>query len=205
MVRYGRKNPPTWEQLQRRSKRYEIKGYKRWIDPFPTVHGTVPEKIVYAALSRRNIQFHFLNDFQISIPELEIFRKYQADFIIPAEKIIIEVNGYIWHSKPAAIESDAFKYALYEAMGYTVLVWWDYDILENVNKLFLQEPRLNRYQGDDSGADELPVVARSKVDSSQGIRTRNYRRAQRISYRKKPVQFGKKKRKVTSSYTVRIK
>lgn len=51
--------------------------------------------------------------------EIQLDKFYQADFIIPSAKIIIEVQGAFWHSKPATIDSDAYKFALYEVSGYT--------------------------------------------------------------------------------------
>ena len=76
---------------------------EQWIDPFPVGFGTLPEKLVYAELTRRNIPFYYLNDIRAQIPEIEFDQWYQADFVIPSLKIIIEVQGAYWHSKPAAI------------------------------------------------------------------------------------------------------
>ena len=129
-----------------------------------------------------------------------MFKKYQADFVIPNHKIIIEVQGAFWHSKDAAIESDAFKFALYQMMGYRVFAWWDFDILKNVNELFLQIPELNAYMADNSEAHELAPYDRTKVDTSQGIRTLNQRRGQRLAYRKKPVTLRSKRRKTYKGY-----
>ena len=188
------------EQRAKRRDTQVVRGYKKWIDPFPHIHGTLPEKMVYAALSRRGINFYFLNNVQIAIPEIEMFKKYQADFVIPNHKIIIEVQGAFWHSKDAAIESDAFKFALYQMMGYRVFAWWDFDILKNVNELFLQIPELNAYMADNSEARELAPYDRTKVDTSKGIVTLNQRRGQRLAYRKKPVTLRSKRHKTYKGY-----
>lgn len=186
---------------ERAELKNSIKGYKRWIDPFPNVHGTLPEKIVYAELSRRGIPFLFLNDINFNIPEIQFNKDYQADFVIPSLRLIIEVQGAFWHSKPATVEADAFKFAIYETTGWKVLAWWDYEIIGNVNALFNATPELYAVShGNTTGlSQELPVQKRTKVDTSKGIRTLNRRRAQRVAYKKKPVKM-KTNTKVFASY-----
>lgn len=199
-MRYGRRNPLSKVQKENRLKQYSVRGGKKWIDPYPQIHGTYPEKIVYAELSARGIPFYFLNQFATSIPELNIFKEYQADFWLPNQKIIIEVQGFFWHTKPGAIESDAFKFAMYEAMGYKPLAWWDFDIIANVHKLFLDEPLLAGFQRKSQQLSaELTPIKRTKIDTSKGIRTLNTKRALRNSYRKAPIRFGKRK-KTSNSY-----
>lgn len=170
--------------------RQALRGSQAWTDPFPEVHGTVPEKMVYAELSRRGIPFLFLNDVTINIPEIELLKDYQADFVIPHLKLIIEVQGAFWHTKEKTIEGDAYKFALYETVGYRVLAWWDFDIISRLHDLFLAEPALvsatagNYY----FQSKELTPVKRTKVDTSKGIRTLNRRRyrepAPKVSRRK---------------------
>lgn len=185
-----------------RARKYAVRGYKGFRDPFPAVHGTVPEKIVYAGLSFRNIPFLFLNDINFEIPEIELLKQYQADFVIPSLRLIIEVQGAYWHSKPDAIESDAFKFAVYQQTGWRVLAWWDFDIIENVNKLFAADSQLSAYGVIGSGATELPVQSRKKQNTSKGIVTMNQRRGQRLQYRKKAVTVKTRKRKNAGSFPV---
>lgn len=202
-MRYGRKNPLNKQQRARRLRGYGISGYKRWIDPFPHVHGTLPEKMVYAALSQRGIPFYFLNDIKTSIPEINIYKEYQADFILPNQKVIIEVQGYYWHSKPGTIESDAFKFAMYQAAGYRPLAWWDFEIFENINKLFLRDlPQLASNLGK-TAISELAPKKRTKVNTSKGIVTLNKKRAARKAYKKPPVKYGKRKT-YGNSYSVGV-
>jgi very-short-patch-repair endonuclease len=181
-------------------------GYKRWVDPFPAVHGTRPEKMVYEQLVRRGIRFYFLNDFTYSIPEIDFLKEYQTDFRLPDQKIIIEVQGAYWHSKPKAIESDAFKLAVYQSAGWRVLTWWDFDIEDDINKLFRDEPLLVGYGYlGKSLSTELKPVSRKKQDTSQGIRTLNTKRALRVSYRKKAVAIKKRKTKGLYTYATGIR
>ena len=172
----------TTTTAKRRAESYKkkyVRGYKEWVDPFPEVHGTKPEKMVYAALTQAGIQFYFLNDIAFSDPYIDFFKEYQADFIIPSVKVIIEVQGAYWHSKPETIESDAYKFAVYESFGYTSLAWWDYEIMTNLADLLassgilLSAPRSLIFAGN-SG--ELTPIKRTKVDTSQGIRTLNQKK-----------------------------
>ena len=197
MPRLVRYNPNRYNRTEQvaRSKRFRVSGYKGWIDPFPGVHGTVPEKMVYEQLTRRGIAFYFLNDFTYSIPEIDFIKEYQSDFVIPSMRLIIEVQGAHWHSMPKTIESDAFKFAVYESTGWQVLAWWDYDILDNVNRLFALEPKLAGYNYVGNISTELAPVSRKKQDTSKGIRTLNYTRAIKKSYKKKPISVKKSKLK----------
>lgn len=191
----------TKDRVQR-AKNYHVSGYKRWVDPFPIGFGTVPEKIVYEALSRRGIPFLYLNDIEINIPEIEFHQFFQADFAIPTLRIIIEVQGAHWHSMPKTIDSDALKFAYYEQMGWRALAWWDFDILDNVNKLFAADPDLARFGYVYGGSAEQPVQRRTKTDTSKGIRTLNRRRGERLQYKKKPATIKTRKAKNYGRYTV---
>lgn len=195
MPRYstGKTKIPTKEKIAR-AQLYRTTGYKNWSDRFPLGFGTVPEKIVYEQLARRNIPFYYLNDIELAIPEIEFDQWYQADFILPTLRIIIEVQGAHWHSMPNVINEDAFKFALYQQTGWRPLAWWDFDILDNINKLFAADPVLSQYGYVSDGNSELVPARRTKTDSSQGIRTLNQRRGQRMQYKKKPASIKTKKR-----------
>lgn len=164
-----RQATPDSTRLQRQYK---------WTDPFPEVHGTLPEKMVYAELTRLGIPFYFLNDVHAVIPEIEFDQWYQADFIIPSIKLIIEVQGAFWHSKDKTIESDAYKFAIYETIGYRVLAWWDYDIISRLQDLVFADAQLLSIArpGGVVNSAELTPLRRTKVDTSKGIRTLNSRR-----------------------------
>ena len=186
----------TSEKAERALRRRVLKGH--WVDPYPNVHGTLPEKMVYAELSARGIPFLFLNDIRFTIPEIDFDKTYQADFVIERHKLIIEVQGAHWHSMEKTIESDAFKFAIYQVKGYTVLPWWDYDILSRLQELFSGTPVLAGYAPQYGAAPsaELPVISRVKPDTSKGIRTLNQRRAQRLAYKKKAVSLRTRKRRL---------
>ena len=203
MPKYSRAVLTTQEKIAR-SGSYRSRGYSGFRDPFPLGFGTLPEKMVYDALSQRNIPFYYLNDLQISIPEIDFDQFFQADFILPTLRIIIEVQGAHWHSMAKTIEEDALKFAYYQQTGWRPLAWWDFDIENNVNALFDADPQLtaaSHYDGSNKSA-ELTPMRRTKTDSSQGIRTLNARRGARLLYRKKPIRIRTKRPKTYGGYSV---
>jgi hypothetical protein len=207
MPRYNRTPKLSTDEARRRADSYRVFGKTKFLDAFPIGFGTLPEKIVYNELSRRNIPFLYLNDIELIIPEIEFAEFFQADFIIPSLRIIIEVQGAHWHSMPTTIEADAFKFALYQQTGWQPLAWWDFDILSDIGKLFAAVPALQAASRvtDNLASAEMAVQRRTKTDTSQGIRTMNQRRGQRLQYRKKPVTIKKTKAKNYGSYTTSTK
>jgi len=199
MPRRTRQKATTERRIASSRKLYQ-RGLYNWHDPFPLGFGTVPEKMVYAALSKYGIPFYYLNDITFSDPEIDFLKKFQADFIIPDAKIIIEVQGARWHSTPQAIESDSYKFAVYESFGYTALDWWDYDIMEHLDQLFAKEPRLLALVRGNTPmqSTELTPMARTKTDTSKGIRTMNQKK--RKSYKQFYGTSRKKLKKVKSTY-----
>jgi len=194
-----KKNISTAKRRLESADKLRLSRQFKFVDPFPLGFGTLPEKLVYNALTQAGIQFYYLNDLDFSMPEIDFFKKYQADFMIPSIKVIIEVQGAYWHSKPGAPESDAYKMAIYEAFGYTVLAWWDYEIESHLGDLMansgilLAAPRVAAQAGQST---ELTPLARTKTDTSKGIRTLNRKRAKPYS------QFiGTSRRKVRKAKT----
>lgn len=116
-----------------------------WYDPFPEVPGTRPEKMVYAELVNRGIPFRFQEWLHIVLPDYDLQGNdwYKPDFIIPELKIIIEVQGAYWHTKPDQIQKVSYKYALYQLMGFKILLWWDYEIEDHLHDLFNKESGLH--------------------------------------------------------------
>lgn len=171
-----------------RAERSAIKRYRKgsWIDPYPWIQGTLPEKMVYAELSKRNIRFAFQNEIDFVIPEIDFNKVYRPDIAIPDLKIIIEVQGSYWHSQQKAIEDDAYKFAVYETVGWKVLVWWDYDILTRLQELVASEPLIASRPTDirNSSSTEYVYTRKRIIDDTKGIKTLNYRRGQRLQYKK---------------------
>lgn len=118
----------------RRRRRAETKFRLKkphWVDPFPFIPGTEPEKRLFEALVRRHIYFLF----QADLPERRDFpgklplffdRNFQPDFVVPEYRVIIDPFGVFHHSLPEAVKNDAVKSVLYRSLGYTfVHPWWD--------------------------------------------------------------------------------
>lgn len=113
----------------RRSRRtQQIRLHKpHWIDPFPSIPGTEPEKRIFAALVQRGIFFIF----QGQIPELQrglystfAIPGYKPDFILPQYRIIIDPFSPYHHTLPGAVERDAKKFVLYTSLGYKFYYPW---------------------------------------------------------------------------------
>lgn len=182
---------------------YYARGWKRWVDPYPEIQGTVIEKMIYTRLVQMGVRFIFQGDFTVNIPEIELFKIYRPDFILPDAKIIIDPFGSFWHSSAQAIEADSYKFALFETMGYKVVVWWDYEIESlGLDALIARVPELNNYahaRVDHIG--NLPQNV-SAVDDLKGLRTLN----QKFKYKgyKHSAKVGKKRiRKAKYSYATR--
>lgn len=99
----------------------------QWIDPYPHIPGTEPEKRIFEQL----VKFGFFFIFQGQVPELTqgvyvtlAIPGYKPDFVIPEYKVIIDPFSPFHHSLPGAAERDANKIALYTALGYTYYHPW---------------------------------------------------------------------------------
>lgn len=183
-------------------KKNTVKGYKRWVDPFPNVKGTVPEKMVYAGLVARGIRFNYVNSFQFNNADVDFYQTYTPDFLLPDLKVIIEVQGYYWHTQAKTQEADAFKLAVYEMFGYRALAWWDYEIETDINRLFMRD--LPGYAVQARNSTEFLATSKIARDDSAGVKTMNRRRGLRLAYRKKPVGVKTKKKKY-NSYSIGVK
>lgn len=99
-----------------------------WIDPFPQIPGTEPEKRVFAMLVAMKVYFIF----QGQVPEFEKGNKlaflappnYKPDFVLPEYRIIIDPFGVFHHSMDDAVARDIRKVASYQATGYTYYHPW---------------------------------------------------------------------------------
>ena len=102
-----------------------------WVDPFPWIPGTLPEKMVFAELVRQGFYFIFQGDFPKADRYLQVSAEdpgFQPDIIIPEWKVIVDPFGDYHHSKLDARESDARKLAFYEKRGYEFLHPWSSDV-----------------------------------------------------------------------------
>lgn len=128
----------------------------QWVDPYPLVEGTEPEKRVFEMLHRLHIYFIF----QGNIPEFEkgspmfFLNKpnYKPDFVLPEYRIIIDPFSPFHHSLKEQAARDAIKIPTFGIAGYGYYhPWaiapglWDWDQYRaKVN------PKLNSYRVDRS-------------------------------------------------------
>ena len=114
---------------KRRTPNKKLRLHKpRWIDPFPMIPGTEPEKRVFALLFNMNIYFVF----QGQVPEFETGHpmfmlapvNYKPDFVLPEYRLIIDPFSPYHHSLPDAAKRDKNKVAAYAAAGYAYYHPW---------------------------------------------------------------------------------
>jgi hypothetical protein len=189
-----RKKPLTAKERNDRAGKYRLTRSFVWIDPFPEVPGTKPEKMVYSELIKRGVPFRFQEWLHIVLPDYDLEGNdwYKPDFILPDLKIIIEVQGAYWHTKADQIESDSYKYALYSLMGFKLLLWWDYDIESSLIELFNKEPELFYRKS------PISVVSRSdQQEHADGKAKNGARLSRRKPWTKDPVRIKLRKRRKT--------
>ena len=112
-----------------------------FIDYFPEAIGTIPEKMVFNELVRRQINFYFTPYFG-DIPFTQEQERYRPDFILPDYRIIIEIYGTYWHTRPGSYEYDYLRSALLTASGYTIHILTDAEVLANVFEAVNTIPQL---------------------------------------------------------------
>ncbi len=166
-----RKRPLTLEEKKSRVGRWRPKGGLGFVDPFPWILGTRPEKIVYAFLMRTGIGFYFQTEVDASNEAVQLFQWYRPDFVIPSLRVVIEVQGRFWHTKEDTIVADEMKFILLSLAGYRVVTWWDDQIdAIGIPSLAAEEiPELLTYRGPRVG--EVITENKEYTDDSAGIRT----------------------------------
>lgn len=127
---------PTRSTLSIRRKRRQD-GVKfrllasRWLDPFPWIEGTKPEKMIFAELVLQGYYFIFQGDFPKADRYVQVSAEdpgFQPDIVLPEWKLIIDPFGDYHHSKEDARASDARKLMFYEKRGYEFLHPWSSDV-----------------------------------------------------------------------------
>jgi hypothetical protein len=112
---------------------YSLKGLdpsRSFIDYGIRVPGTLPEKMVYNVLEKKNVGFYFGYYFG-DIPFTSDEEHYRPDFILPDYNIIIEVVGVYWHSREGSFSRDYQRALWLIAAGWNLVTVLDEDILRN--------------------------------------------------------------------------
>ena len=128
-----------WDRIRERMKRLApgIKSQHRvvappeFIDYWEAIPATLPEKLIFAELVRRQVSFYF-SWFFGDLPFTEETEHYRPDFVLPDYRVIIEVAGVYWHTRPGMWEYDYGRLGLLTAAGYAVYIFTDLEILTDV-------------------------------------------------------------------------
>lgn len=128
MAQRGRK-PISFRRRRRPGKLRLLK--PQWIDPYPWIPGTKPEKMIFAALIERRIFFVY----QDLLPEMRSGQyptldmpSYVPDIVCPAYRVIIDPFGDYHHMLPQAQADDRRKMAIFNALGYVFYYPWASDV-----------------------------------------------------------------------------
>ena len=192
-----------WTRIQRRLKERKTRGIVQsfrisrtsasFVDYYPSVVGTLPEKILFNAIARRRVNFYFAYKFVDVNGATPGIDNARPDFILPDYKIIIDPLGEYWHTLPGKAESDLAKFTLYQAAGYTVYIPSATQIITNVEEFLDSIPALrnpsiqgnNFIVGDRPFLPQAPIIARiqkrPKVLNLRVGRNRNIGVIQRIA------------------------
>jgi hypothetical protein len=100
-----------------------------WVDPYPQIPGTEPEKRIFEQLMRLHIYFVFQGDTkELHEKEKGLLlhtRDFKPDFILPEYRVIIDPFGIYHHTLEKAIKRDFWKGIVYSGAGYSFYhPWW---------------------------------------------------------------------------------
>ena len=74
------------------------------------------------------------NDF---IQGKQLYKVGVPDFHSPERKIVIQVDGIYWHSKPKAIQRDKSQTTYWQKMGYQIFRITDLDVNKYMKPLLI--------------------------------------------------------------------
>lgn len=109
-----------------------------FLDNFPDVIGTMPEKLVFNWLAARHINFYFTPYFGDIPFTQDVHERYRPDFILPDYNIILEVIGTYWHSRLGSYEHDYTRAGLLEASGWHLITIFDLDVVQDVESSIVE-------------------------------------------------------------------
>ena len=103
-----------WERQRERRERsakgvryqYRITPPPDIIDYWGHIPATKPEKFIFAELIRRGVSFAFSYVFGDMPFTADKEERYRPDFLLMDYRIIIEVAGIYWHTRPGMFEYD---------------------------------------------------------------------------------------------------
>jgi hypothetical protein len=123
--------------------RWRVPGRPDFIDYWPDIPGTIPEKLIFEELVRLQVNFHFawyFGDLKVTPDKRE---RYRPDFWLPDYNIIIEVAGVYWHTRPGKFEDDALRTFYLQAEGFKTYILTDQEVLRSPRLAIQSIPELN--------------------------------------------------------------
>lgn len=160
--KFGVDNVFQSEEIKEKSKKTMIERYGVWnnllYSGYTRNHGR-RSKIqikIEGMLKEKNILFEPEIPNKFCVYNEKLGRVYSpiVDILIEDKKIVIEVNGDIWHANPNKYKStdlictwkgnlptseiwkfDKIRKEQIESFGYSVLTFWEYDIKNNIDKV----------------------------------------------------------------------
>jgi hypothetical protein len=119
----------------RRTRRAENHKFRKkkphWVDPYPQILGTLPEKMLFAALVARRIFFVFQGDLQPYVHGKSAMLQataFEPDILLPEYNVILDPFGEFAHTQVDSIERDRRKAVYYWTLGYTFYHPWAQEV-----------------------------------------------------------------------------
>ena len=147
----GEKAPPGWNIVEGVAVAYPIRELRQGEEhrPFPPPPGdwpgTLPEWAVFWALETLGLRPDVDFSYRYRLPELEVRRWGEVDFLVWATQVGIEVQGEYWHylQGPEKTVRDELKRALLESAGF-IMVWIDAEDVLRSPLFFVREALAGR-------------------------------------------------------------
>ncbi len=195
-----RKKPLSTKEKMERKDTWSVRGGLTWIDPYPWIIGTLPEKKVYAYLISTGIPFMYQTEVDVSVPEVKYYDWARPDFVIPSLNIVIQVNGDYWHSSEESQAKDNLSNFFYETAGYKVIPWWEWETesMAIVELAMRDIPALVTYAGPHVG--EVITVHKKYIDDTKGLSESLSKRKDYFNWRAKIVTRKSTRKKGVLSY-----
>jgi hypothetical protein len=157
----------------RRSRSQTRRKYRlhtpKWIDPFPGIPGTEPEKRIFAALVERRIFFVFHGGSPGDAKEFNLGeRDHDVDFFLPEYRIIIDPFSPFHHSKVDSVQRDIRKAALFAAAGYPTYHPWALGLRPGTSQYLFSWDQLAQYN---TASNELKSALRPNRKYNMSLKT----------------------------------
>lgn len=180
-----------WDrQLERRKRSAKGIRYQYRVTPPPDIidywghiPATKPEKFIFAELIRRGVSFAFSYVFGDMPFTADKEERYRPDFLLPDYRIIIEVAGIYWHTRPGMFEYDVVRTQLFLSSGYQVYIFTDLEIIQDVVATLdkIPEIRVPQVRGGQVFIGDRPIDPVASISARQ----KRYPKVVRKSYKRR--------------------